>query len=595
LLLAVLEDSRVIASVSIMAWHLSLLLVCSGFMLMVFGMYASLWRYAEAREYLLLTASSIMSFVLYVLLAAFMPFTPISRLFVLSVAAISLLGMLSVRFVYRQYRQRVLQPKPTKGIRLAIVGAGSAGVTLLEEIMRKPDSNYIPVCFFDDDPLKQQCTVRGLRVVGRIDAIPLVCRTMEIQEIIIAVPTANDSQRRHIIEQCSHTACSVKILPDAVAQIENEYHNMLAAARSVSVEDLLGRSPVKFKDETVCELICGKVVLITGAGGSIGAELCRQMAQFEPARLVMTDIYENNIYDLAQELQLEFGSRLSPISLEIASVRDVKRFEELFTRYRPQVVFHAAAHKHVPLMEQAPTEAVKNNVFGTYNLIQLSERHCVEKFVMLSTDKAVNPTNIMGATKRLCEMMVQSMEHSTNCAFVAVRFGNVLGSHGSVVPLFTRQIAKGGPITLTHRDIIRYFMTIPEAAQLVLQAGAMANQSEIFVLDMGEPIKILTLAENMIRLSGLRPYEDIDIVEVGLRPGEKLYEELLISGTGLAPTAKKKIFVEHLQPPTSEEIQFKLALLHKALDTGEAKEIVAAMQEAVPTYHPAENVATQTA
>jgi FlaA1/EpsC-like NDP-sugar epimerase len=246
-------------------------------------------------------------------------------------------------------------------------------------------------------------------------------------------------------------------------------------------------------------------------------------------------------------------------------------------------------------MEQAPTEAVKNNVFGTYNLIQLSERHCVEKFVMLSTDKAVNPTNIMGATKRLCEMMVQSMEHSTNCAFVAVRFGNVLGSHGSVVPLFTRQIAKGGPITLTHRDIIRYFMTIPEAAQLVLQAGAMANQSEIFVLDMGEPIKILTLAENMIRLSGLRPYEDIDIVEVGLRPGEKLYEELLISGTGLAPTAKKKIFVEHLQPPTSEEIQFKLALLHKALDTGEAKEIVAAMQEAVPTYHPAENVATQTA
>ena len=422
---------------------------------------------------------------------------------------------------------------------------------------------------FRSDPLKLNCTVRGLRVVGRVEAIPLICRTMEIQEIIIAVPTATNSQRRHIIEQCSHTSCSVKILPDAVAQIENDYHNMLSAARSVSVEDLLGRSPVKFQDASVCDLICGKVVLITGAGGSIGAELCRQMATYAPARLVITDIYENGIYDLAQELQMEHKSRLPPISLEIASVRDVARFEELFARYRPHVVFHAAAHKHVPLMEQAPTEALKNNVFGTYNLIQVALRHKVSKFVMLSTDKAVNPTSIMGATKRLCEMMVQSMENTPGCTFVAVRFGNVLGSHGSVVPLFTRQIAMGGPITLTHRDIIRYFMTIPEAAQLVLQAGAMARQSEIFVLDMGEPIKILALAENMIRLSGLRPYEDIDIVEVGLRPGEKLYEELLISGEGLASTANQKIFVEHLQPLTPEEIQLKLALLRKALDSGD--------------------------
>jgi FlaA1/EpsC-like NDP-sugar epimerase len=593
--MAWLEGSRVSGTPLVAAHNLGLLSLCVGLMNFAFGMYDSLWRYAEAREYLLLSVSMSMSFVLYVLASSLLPIFRISRLFALSVTALGLLAMLSIRFVYRQYRQRVIKTNSENVVRLAIVGAGSAGVTLLEEILRKPDSNYLPVCFFDDDPLKHQCNVRGLRVMGRIDAIPLVCRTMDVQEIIIAVPTATDEQRRRIIEHSSKTSCSVKILPDAVALIENEYVNLLAAARSVTPEDLLGRSPVSFHDDEVSRLLYEKTVLITGAGGSIGSELCRQIASFSPAVIVMCDIYENGMYDAANQLALEHGKKLPKIWLEVASVRDERRMDELFGRYRPQVVFHAAAHKHVPMMEQAPGEAIKNNVFGTKVLIDTACRYDTEKFVMLSTDKAVNPTNVMGATKRLCEMMVQGVENSCKCTFAAVRFGNVLGSNGSVIPLFASQIARGGPVTITHREITRFFMTIPEAAQLVLQAGALAKQSEIFVLDMGEPVKILSLAENLIRLSGLRPYDDVDIVEIGLRPGEKLYEELLMGGDGLIPTRRKKIFIENLPVPGESVIRQNLEMLRQAVESRDAKEIIGALEKAVPTYRRAKPGSVQTA
>ena len=388
---------------------------------------------------------------------------------------------------------------------------------------------------------------------------------------------------REVLRQCSNTDCRVRVMPNFLGQSDAQGGNLLSNMRDVVAEDLLGREAVKFDNQEVYNFLAGKVVMVTGGGGSIGSELCRQIAMHHPKKLVLVDIYENNAYDLQQELKLKHGANLN-LCVEIASVRDAAKVDLLFRRYRPQVVFHAAAHKHVPLMEGCPEEAIKNNVFGTYNVANAAGTYRAEKFVLISTDKAVNPTNVMGASKRLCEMVVQSMQSYKNTTFVAVRFGNVLGSNGSVIPLFKRQLANGGPLTITDKRIIRYFMTIPEAAQLVMQAGAMAERCQVFVLDMGKPVKILDLAENLVRMAGLTPYVDVDIIETGLRPGEKLYEELLMNSDTLTATKYNKIFIEQQDSISREEMDVNLARLREVLETESPPKIIALMREIVPTF-----------
>lgn len=568
--------------------HLLLIALCYSASLFTFKMYDSLWRYAESQEYLTLIISVFSAFLSYKLLAIWLPVEKLSSLVTLTAASLALLLMLLARFCYRQYRTRRKLPGP-KYVRLAIVGAGSAGVTLLESIQRQADSNYLPVCFFDDDPVKIGKRIHGVNIVGPIDVVPQYCKTHFIQELIIAMPAVSSAKRRKVISDCTRTGCEVKILPDTVLLLENKYDILEQAIRHVNVEDLLGRACVTFDCENVHGFLKDKVVLVTGGGGSIGSQLCKQVMECAPRRLIVVDIYENNVYDLQQELVLDYGHDI-PLSIEIASVRDLEKLENLFQKYRPQVIFHAAAHKHVPLMELCPEEAVKNNIFGTYYMVQMAHRYQAEKFVLISTDKAVNPTNIMGATKRFCEMILQSMKGMSQTQFVAVRFGNVLGSNGSVIPLFKRQIERGGPVTITHKDIIRYFMTIPEAVQLVLQAATMAEQSEVFVLDMGEPVKILELAENMIRLSGHQPYKDIDIIETGLRSGEKLYEELLLASEDLISTPNKKIFIERQHRISQLELQQMIKRIGEALGSESPSRLRAVLHEVVPTFKEADEV-----
>ena len=401
----------------------------------------------------------------------------------------------------------------------------------------------------------------------------------------------DELHRKEILRQLADRSIRVSTLPSTLELIEQK--PIRQQLREVRIEDLLGRDAIQLDTTAVDGLLSGRTVLVTGGGGSIGSELCRQIVKHHPKRLVIFDIYENNAYDIQQELLDQYGKDL-PLSVEIGSVRDPRRLELLFDTYKPDVVFHAAAHKHVPLMETSPQEAIRNNVFGTLNTVRAADAHGVKKFILISTDKAVNPTSVMGASKRLCEMVVQSMAGCSQTTFAAVRFGNVLGSNGSVVPLFRRQSAKGGPVTVTDQRIIRYFMTIPEAAQLVLEAGAMAKQNELFVLDMGRPVKILELAENMIRLSGYEPYRDIEIVETGLRPGEKLYEELLIAGRDLEKTGNGMIFVEHQPSITPEELERKLTLLNDALEKTMRTEDISCIREVlhrvVPTFHEPEEV-----
>lgn len=568
--------------------HLLLVTLCYGVSLFAFRMYDSLWRYAESQEYLMLIVSIFAAFLGYNLILIWLPLERLSALVSLTAALLALLTMLSVRFCYRQYRTHKKRTG-TKYVRLAIVGAGSAGVMLMENIQRKTNSHYLPVCFFDDDPIKIGKRLRGINIVGPIDIVPQYCKTHFIQELIIAMPSVSGARRRKVIADCALAGCEVKILPDTVLLLEKKYDILKQAIRSIDVDDLLGRERVVFDFDNVCDSLKGKVVMVTGGGGSIGSQLCKQVVQCAPKQLIVVDIYENNVYDLQQELLLDYGQDVV-LNIEIASVRDVVRLEGLFQKYHPQVVFHAAAHKHVPLMEICPQEAVKNNIFGTYNMVQMAHRYHAEKFVFISTDKAVNPTSIMGATKRFCEMILQSMKGTSQTQFVAVRFGNVLGSNGSVIPLFKRQIERGGPITITHKEIIRYFMTIPEAVQLVLQAATMAEQSEVFVLDMGEPVKIIELAENMIRLSGHQPYKDIDIIETGLRSGEKLYEELLIASEDLLSTPNKKIFIESQHAISQQEIQQKLKRVGEALGSESQSRLRAVLHEVVPTFKDPEEV-----
>lgn len=567
---------------SVVLRQLLLVAFCYSISLSAFKMYDSLWRYAESQEYLTLIASAGAAFLGYNLLALWLPVEKLATVTSIIAAAFALLVMLLARFGYRQHRsQKKLSHKGC--VRLAIVGAGSAGVSLLEGIERRVDSNYLPVCFFDDDPIKIGKRIHGLSIVGPIDAATQYCQAYSIQELIIAIPSIGNGERRKVVSACASTGCDVKILPDTVLMLENSYEILEQAVRHVNVEDLLGRESVTFDCANVRCFLKGKVVLITGAGGSIGAQLCKQVMGCAPKRVIALDIYENSVYDLQQELMLDYGKDM-PLNIEIASVRDVEKLDSLFSKYRPQVIFHAAAHKHVPLMELCPEEAVKNNIFGTYHMVQMADRYHAEKFVLISTDKAVNPANIMGATKRFCEMILQSMKGVSQTQFVAVRFGNVLGSNGSVIPLFKRQIERGGPITITHRDIIRYFMTIPEAVQLVLQAATMAEQSEVFVLDMGEPVKIIELAENMIRLSGHQPYKDIDIIETGLRSGEKLYEELFTASEDLLSTPNKKIFIESQHRISQQEIEHKLNRIGEALGSGSQSRLRTVLHEVVPTF-----------
>ena len=571
----------------------ALLIFCIFFFFLLFRVYSSLWRYASSREYLLIFLAGGAGYLLYFGISYGIVGMSMPPIFTLLATVLPLLGVVAVRMLYRRYREYLIAHRQTlTRTPLIIVGAGDAGVMMLDEMTRNTASSYRPVCLVDDDPHKIGRLVRNLHIEGPISRMAEIITRYEAKDILIAMPSVGSDRLREIFELCSALKCHVRLLPDVMGLTDSNAP-LMSHVREVSIDDLLGRDPIQLENESLHALIADKVVMVTGGGGSIGSELCRQIARHAPRRLVIVDIYENNAYDIQQELRRRHGDTLD-LCVEIASVRDAHKIDILFDRYRPQIVLHAAAHKHVPLMENCPEEAVRNNVFGTYNVASAADRFGAERFILISTDKAVNPTNVMGATKRLCEMIVQSMATVSHTCFAAVRFGNVLGSNGSVIPLFQRQIAAGGPVTVTDKRIIRYFMTIPEAVQLVLLAGSMAQRSEIFVLDMGSPVRIQELAENLIRLSGFTPYVDMQIVETGLRPGEKLYEELLTRSENLTDTTNRKIFIERQkQPVTPEELQDKFARLNAALDTDSPDALVAVMHEIVPTFRTAEKVNAQ--
>lgn len=473
--------------------------------------------------------------------------------------------------------------------KVLIVGAGNAGRMLSTEIDNarnsgNKDFSYNIIGFVDDDVNKLNEKVNSHNVIGTTKDIEEICDKYGVDVIFFAIPSCPPVLRAEILERCSDTRCEVKIMPEISKLITGQ--SIVTQTTKINVEDLLGREPVELDKSALEGFIRDKVCMVTGGGGSIGSELCRQIMHYSPKLLIIVDIYENNAYDIQQELIMNGVADASNLKVLIASVRDEKKMEKIFAEYTPQLVFHAAAHKHVPLMETSPEEAVKNNVFGTYNVAFLSDKYGAEKFVLVSTDKAVNPTNVMGATKRCCEMIVQYFsEVSENTEYVAVRFGNVLGSNGSVIPLFKKQIENGKPLTITHPDIIRYFMTIPEAVSLILTAGSMAAGGEIFVLDMGEPVKILTLAENLIKVYGKKPYEDVKIIFTGLRPGEKLYEELLMSEEGLQKTDNQKIFIGTQIDVDSEQLAKDLETLKKVSRRNNSAGVVKQLEEMVPTFN----------
>ena len=465
---------------------------------------------------------------------------------------------------------------------IMIIGAGSAASMLINELKGNKPSGIKFKCIIDDDPSKKNTYISGVKVCGDRNHIIEAAEKYEIDTILFAIPSCGSKERSEILNICKETSCRLKIVPSVYQMICREKSSISDKIRKVEIEDLLGREPISLDIERVMNYVAGKTVLVTGGGGTIGSELCRQIAEHKPKRLIVFDVYENNAYDIQNELKRKYP-KLDLVTL-IGSVRDSKRLECMFNTYRPDIVYHAAAHKHVPLMEDSPNEAVKNNVFGTLKTARCADKYGAEKFVLISTDKAVNPTNIMGASKRICEMIIQAYNNRSETEFVAVRFGNVLGSNGSVIPLFKKQIEAGGPVTVTDPDIIRYFMTIPEAVTLVLQAGASAKGGEIFVLDMGKPMKILDLAENLIRLSGLVPYKDINIEFIGLRPGEKLYEEMLMDEEGIRETENELIYIGHPIEFDEEKFFASLDRLQKAMydDSADIRGIVS---DIVPTYH----------
>ena len=560
--------------------HILVFLLVKLLVFKYFKLYSSLWRYASIDELIkvaMAVASANALFLSYSVIKGAM--FPRSIYVLLTIFDMALVG--GVRFSYRVTRKVIKESRHSKDEkRIMIVGAGSSGVMVLKEMREHAGLNSVPVAFIDDDMKKQRKTINGIPVLGKsIDIYDLALK-QNIDEIIIAMPSAKRSDIKKILDECKRTRCKIKTLPGMFELIDGKVS--ISQLRDVQIDDLLGRETVKLDEAGISSYIYRKKVLITGGGGSIGSELCRQIARFEPEELVILDIYENNAYDLQNELLQKFrGLNLKVI---IASVRDVKRIDQVVRDIMPDVIFHAAAHKHVPLMEANPKEAIKNNVFGTLNLVQAVDRYGVDKFVLISTDKAVNPTNIMGASKRLCEMIVQSINRTSKSDFVAVRFGNVLGSNGSVIPLFKRQIEMGGPVTVTDPHIIRYFMTIPEASQLVIQAGAIAKGGEVFVLDMGEPVRIADLAEDLIKLSGYEPNVDINIEFTGLRPGEKLFEELLMDEENMSSTGHEMIFIGK---PICKDYQILLKdieMLKDAVDDGSDEAMKTLMKSIVETY-----------
>ncbi|MEG2084380.1 MAG: nucleoside-diphosphate sugar epimerase/dehydratase [Clostridia bacterium] len=558
-------------------------LVAIGFVsFYVFGVFKCIWRYANVKDYVFFIVALSLVYLTFSLLDTFALHWINRKAVYLLSFTLTVASMVSVRFAYAYIYGRLKYIKGSKEQkRTLIVGAGFTTKTILEELSRN-NRLYNIICLVDDDSEKIGRTVNGVRVVGNTNEIAKYCKKFEIDTIIFAIPSISENARKTILNNCMQTGCDVKVLP-YVSEMINSV-NLIGQAREIKIEDLLGRASIKFEDNGVSKYIKDKVVFITGGGGSIGSELCRQIAKYAPKHIIVIDVYENSAYNIQQELLRNHKGNFQ-IDVEIVSVTDYNKMNELFLQYQPNIVFHAAAHKHVPLMETNPEEAVKNNVFGTYNVVSLSSIHKVDKFIMISTDKAVNPTNVMGATKRCCEMIIQYFSQNTKgTEFAAVRFGNVLGSNGSVIPLFKDQIMNGGPVCVTHKDIIRYFMTIPEAVSLVLQAGTFAHGGEIFVLDMGEPVKILTLAENLIRMMGYTPYEDINIEFTGLRPGEKLFEELLMNEEGLETTSNNKIFIGKQINIDNDKFVKQLAELKEIAQTNNKNLVIEKMKEIVPTF-----------
>ena len=551
----------------------------------LFRLYNSIWSFVSIDElFRIILAYG-------VLLAAGLAYVLILKIdmprsFYFAGFIMSFMSTTALRFSYRFMRQLMagISTEKSERDRILMIGAGEAGRQLIREINSNPRLGSRVVCIIDDNPSKRRRYLDGVEIAGGRQEIPDAVKKYQVNKIIFAIPTCDGQDRKEILDICSKTGCRVQAVPGMFQLVNGEVS--VSKLRDVELQDLLGRDPIQVNLEEICRYISGKVVMVTGGGGSIGSELCRQIMRYQPRRLLIFDIYENCAYELETELRNKYGAEAPVITL-IGSIRDKARLDEVFETYHPSVVFHAAAHKHVPLMEISPAEAVKNNVFGTKNLLTSAAEHGVERFVQLSTDKAVNPTNVMGCTKRLCEMLIQSFASGTDMKCVAVRFGNVLGSHGSVIPLFEEQIKRGGPVTITHPDIVRYFMTITEAAQLVLQAGGLAKGGSIYVLDMGEPVKIMDLATRLIRFYGYEPGVNMQVKITGLRPGEKLYEELLMDAEQdkMLKTAHNKIFIA---PPMDIDLEKFYTQLQELKVSAHHNDdaVVECLQEMVPSYHP---------
>ncbi len=570
--------------ISISDIYISVLIFMFVSLASMFGcrVYVNIWRFAQISDFIRCFTGLTIGFAISYVACDLFPIMS-SHLLLIFSYLIALCGIVVLRTGYSWLYGFMRRSSQAGKIPTLIVGAGIASHRMISEMLENV-CDYDPVCVVDDDTTKQNLTVRGVKVRGTVNDIPELCKELKIKSILIAIPSLSANDRKRILDICSQTTAEIKTLP-YIHEIINADQGLLAQTQSIKIEDLLGRDVVTFDNKNVAALVNGRVCMVTGGGGSIGSELCRQIAKYKPRKLIIFDIYENNAYEIQQELIRVYGNTLD-LYVEIGSVRDYQKLDSVFNTYKPQLVFHAAAHKHVPLMETNPEEAVKNNIAGTFNAATLAELYKVERFILISTDKAVNPTNVMGATKRCCEMIVQDMaQHSTVTKFITVRFGNVLGSNGSVIPLFEKQLENGGPLTVTHPEIIRYFMTIPEAVSLILQAASEASGGEIFVLDMGEPVKIVTLAENLIRLHGKEPYKDIEIKFTGLRPGEKLYEELLMDEEGLTSTDNKKIFIGKQIYVNEETFLDSLNAIKKLAQNNEKDAIIELLAQIVPTFN----------
>lgn len=583
--------------------------VCIFICRMIGNIYGQIWRYGGIQGYIRLIFLDAIAFILLIILQATLPIERISFDRALSLVCVDLLGAISIRMIYRyaylysnnetskgKFLSKLLYrfsglttgtDKEVQKIKIAIIGAGRVGASFAEELVNDEKAVYVPRCFIDIDKTKAGREVNGIPVWSADETTLDKLKAYEVQEIVFAIPNMDVNKKKCLYDHYKNAGYKVKVYDYPTLYTAGSKRNL----REFDIEELLFRKPLAVTNEQTYAYYKDKVILITGGGGSIGSELCRQLAKMDPKQIIILDIYENGAYDVQQELKIAYGNAIN-LQIEICSITNKKALEKVFKQYHPQIIINAAAHKHVPLMEHNCVEAIYNNVFGTKNLIELCEKYNAQRFMMVSTDKAVNPTNVMGATKRMCEMMVQSASMYGHVKYSATRFGNVLGSAGSVIPLFKRQIAKGGPVTLTDKRIIRYFMTIPEASQLVLQSGAMANNGELFVLDMGQPVKILDLAENMIKLSGAH---DIEIIETGLRPGEKLYEELLMNSQTLTKTDNDLIFIEKDTPLSKEEINKKLQVLKKAIENEDDNDAREALRSVVPIFRRPEEINKQVA